>query len=147
MKDKIKDDPLLAEDTLTDHNNVDFLINMGNGLKIFKLVVVILNITYFIGISFMIISEVNMTIARMNSQSYLDNQQEYFIEYFGLEELSAGYKTILMVYYSFTSLSTVGLGDLNPRSDCERIFCSFMLLFGVAIFSYIMGIFIEVLEK
>ena len=73
MKDKIKDDPLLAEDTITDHNNVNFLINMGNGLKIFKLVVVILNITYFVGISFMIISEVNMTIARMHSQGYLDD--------------------------------------------------------------------------
>jgi len=52
-----------------------------------------------------------------------------------------------MNYYAFTSLSTVGFGDLHPRSDVERIFCSFMLMFGVAIFSYIMGIFIEVLEK
>ena len=51
-----------------------------------------------------------------------------------------------MMYYSFTSLSTVGLGDLVPRSNVERLLCSFVLLFGVAIFSYIMGIFIEVIE-
>tara|TARA_B110000285_G_scaffold154438_1_gene172301 strand:+ start:997 stop:2052 length:1056 start_codon:yes stop_codon:yes gene_type:complete len=52
-----------------------------------------------------------------------------------------------VVYYAFTSLSTVGFGDFNPRSDSERLVCSFILLFGVAIFSYIMGIFIEILDQ
>jgi hypothetical protein len=55
-------------------------------------------------------------------------------------------RTIVMTYYAFTSLSTVGFGDYNPRSDFERIFIALMLLFGVAIFSYIMGNFIEILE-
>jgi hypothetical protein len=53
--------------------------------------------------------------------------------------------TIIMMYFAFTSLSTVGFGDFNPRSNSERLFCAFILLFGVAIFSYIMGIFIEIL--
>ena len=52
-----------------------------------------------------------------------------------------------MMYYAFTSLSTIGFGDFNPRSDLERIFVSFMLVSGVAIFSYIMGIFIEILQE
>lgn len=47
----------------------------------------------------------------------------------------------------FTSLSTVGFGDFHPRSNFERIFCALVLLFGVAIFSYIMGKFIEILDK
>ena len=51
----------------------------------------------------------------------------------------------MLIYYAFTSLSTVGFGDLAPRSDSERLFVAFMLLFGVAIFSYIMGVFIEIL--
>jgi len=50
-----------------------------------------------------------------------------------------------MCYYSFTSLSTVGFGDYNPRSNPERLMITFVLLFGVAIFSYIMGTFIEIL--
>ena len=69
------------------------------------------------------------------------------MEYFAIDSFDVWYKTILMFYYSFTSLSTVGLGDLHPRSNTERVFCSFMLLFGVAIFSYIMGEFINILEK
>lgn len=52
---------------------------------------------------------------------------------------------IIMMYYAFTSLSTVGFGDYNPRSDTERLVCAMILLFGVAIFSYIMGTFIEIL--
>jgi hypothetical protein len=47
-----------------------------------------------------------------------------------------------MIYYSFTSLTTVGFGDYHPKSDYERIVVMFILMFGVAIFSYIMGNFI-----
>ena len=39
----------------------------------------------------------------------------------------------------FTSLSTVGFGDYHPRSDLERLLCSAILIFGVSIFSYVMG--------
>ena len=52
-----------------------------------------------------------------------------------------------MVYFAFTSLSTVGFGDFHPKSDFERLLCAMILLFGVAIFSYIMGIFIQILEE
>lgn len=41
----------------------------------------------------------------------------------------------------------MGFGDFNPKSSVERIFVAFLLLFGVAIFSLIMGIFIEILQE
>jgi hypothetical protein len=44
-------------------------------------------------------------------------------------------------------LSTVGFGDFHPISSAERLVCAFVLLFGVAIFSYIMGIFISILDQ
>ena len=52
-----------------------------------------------------------------------------------------------VTYFAFTSLSTVGFGDFAPRSDTERVIGAFILLFGVAIFSYIMGTFIDILEQ
>jgi len=52
-----------------------------------------------------------------------------------------------MIYYSFTSLSTIGFGDFHPKSDIERLLCAIILVMGVAVFSSIMGIFIEILEK
>lgn len=51
-----------------------------------------------------------------------------------------------IIYYSFTSLTTVGFGDYHPKSDFERLLCLFILMFGVAIFSYIMGNFIQIVE-
>ena len=47
--------------------------------------------------------------------------------------------TIMAMYYSLTSLSTCGFGDLYPVTDVERVICSFMLLSGVSVFSYVLG--------
>jgi len=45
---------------------------------------------------------------------------------------------IALTYFTFTSFSTVGLGDYHPKSNVERLVCAFMLLFGVAMTSFIM---------
>jgi ABC-type siderophore export system fused ATPase/permease subunit len=50
-----------------------------------------------------------------------------------------------MVYFGLTTLSTIGFGDLHPRSDAERVYTAIFLLCGVAVFSNVMGIFIEYL--
>ena len=44
-------------------------------------------------------------------------------------------------------MTTVGFGDLNARSDFERILLAFTFLFGVLIFSIVMSNFIEILDK
>jgi hypothetical protein len=47
----------------------------------------------------------------------------------------------------FTSLSTVGFGDRRPCSDNERLVGAFLLMFGVSIFSYVMGSFQSILSQ
>ena len=47
-------------------------------------------------------------------------------------------KMVTLTYFSFTSLSTVGLGDYHPRTNIERFVGAFVLLFGVTITSFIM---------
>ena len=54
---------------------------------------------------------------------------------------------ITVVYFAFTTLATVGYGDLHPIGDPELIVGSFIILFGVAMFSFIMGNFIEMLVE
>jgi hypothetical protein len=54
---------------------------------------------------------------------------------------------IIMWYFAFTTLSTVGYGDYHPRSDRERVLGGFIMLFGVAVFSFIMGNFTEILVE
>ena len=56
-------------------------------------------------------------------------------------------KAIISVYFAFTSLSTVGFGDFHPISNQERLLGAAMLLFGVAIFSYCMGKFVDIFNE
>lgn len=56
-------------------------------------------------------------------------------------------RALVIIYFAFTSLSTIGFGDFHPKNSSERLLIAFILLFGVAIFSYIMGIFIGILEQ
>lgn len=80
-----------------------------------------------------------------HEKDYSEEYPEYFINYFELYNKEPSEITVIVTYFAFTSLSTVGFGDYHPRSDFERLCCSFILLFGVAIFSIIMGNFAEIL--
>ena len=53
--------------------------------------------------------------------------------------------TIIGMYFAFTTLSTVGFGDYAPRSNVERAVGAFVLIAGVAMFSFLMGNFLEIL--
>ena len=50
---------------------------------------------------------------------------------------------VYTLYFTLTTLSTVGYGDYLPVSDAEKLLCVAMMLGGVALFSYIMGDFID----
>ena len=52
---------------------------------------------------------------------------------------------VIVVYFMFTTLSTVGFGDFHPKSEIERGIMTFILLIGVACFSWIMAQFIDIL--
>lgn len=56
-------------------------------------------------------------------------------------------KLIVCWYFSFTTLSTTGFGDYHPKSDAERFFAAFYMLFGVAVFSHTTANYIVIIEK
>ena len=45
----------------------------------------------------------------------------------------------------FTTLTTIGFGDFNPKSEIERAIMTVILLIGVACMSFIMGQLISIL--
>lgn len=81
--------------------------------------------------------------------------QENMLEYtFGafaddqcLKQIPLTRKIIILIYFSFTTLSTVGLGDFHPRSSFERLLIVPAFLFGVLAQAIISGIFLEVAQK
>lgn len=52
MKKRIEKDPKLGEDQLNDHNSIEEMLMLGYFLKTMKLVTMILNISFFVGIFF-----------------------------------------------------------------------------------------------
>jgi len=48
--------------------------------------------------------------------------QDTFISSYAFEKMSDISKFIAMVYYTMTTLSTIGFGDYRPWADEERMF-------------------------
>ena len=67
-----------------------------------------------------------------------DSNDDNFFSFHEIEDKSDIEMSIIVTYYAFTSLSTVGFGDYAPISNPERIFISIALFTGVIMFSYIM---------
>lgn len=70
-----------------------------------------------------------------------------FIDEFDIKSKTDNEKAIILTYWAFTTLSTVGFGDYYPTSNAERFLCGFLLLFGVTIFSYILGEYILIINS
>ena len=66
---------------------------------------------------------------------------------FEIENKTKKERIIIMAYFMFTSLSTVGLGDYHPTSDAERILGALILLFGVLVTSFVMENFIFMIKQ
>ena len=60
--------------------------------------------------------------------------------------MTPAHTVLTMMYWSFTTLSTVGFGDYYPISDTERGLMCLCFLAGVACFSYVNGAFLEILN-
>lgn len=71
---------------------------------------------------------------------------ESFLEYFSIRDQPKLHQALLGTYYMFTTLSTVGFGDLSPRSDGERVLCILIFIMGNAVFSLILGTFIDIID-
>jgi hypothetical protein len=54
---------------------------------------------------------------------------------------------IKVFYYGMTTLSTIGYGDFLPKCVSEKLIMSFVMMFGVTVFSYIMSEFIDILNE
>ena len=83
----------------------------------------------------------------MTKHTTPDEDKFTFYNEYGLGFKEPAENLVIVLYYMFTTLSTVGFGDFNPKSEVERIIITFVLLIGVATFSWIMSQFIDILMK
>jgi hypothetical protein len=156
MAKRIRKDPALGEDQTQDHNSIGAILVLGNCLRTLKLIVIIIQISFFVGVFFLIFCQLQQEaieasaakdgeLASSESWASATENRLTFLDAFDFEHRDNMFQLLTVFYFSFTSLTTVGFGDFHPKSDAERVVTIFVLVFGVAIFSYIMGIFIEIL--
>lgn len=103
--------------------------------RVFKLVTLILILAYFVGTFWFILTKFTT-----NSED-----ESTFYNDYGLHDNTNARNLVVLVYFAFTTLSTVGFGDYYPKSDIERLVCILIFLVGVAIFSFMMNEFILIL--
>mmetsp|Transcript_26447 Transcript_26447/g.35353 ORF Transcript_26447/g.35353 Transcript_26447/m.35353 type:complete len:228 (+) Transcript_26447:751-1434(+) len=121
-----------------DNNKIMDQIYIMYIFRVFRLVLFILILSYFLGTFWYIIT-------KHTTDLDAETPEFTFYNYYNLSDKTDWQNLIIVVYFAFTTLSTVGFGDYNPKSEVERIVTTFILLVGVACFSYIMGQFIDIL--
>ena len=115
--------------------------------KIFRLVIIIFTSSYFLGILW------HIYVCDFEYAYMTKNEDGTYPEFFGNTEkfgqcelVETGLQRLIkMWYFALTTLSTIGFGDMSPVSIQERLIWSFVLMFGVAIFSLVMSQFIDIL--
>jgi hyperpolarization activated cyclic nucleotide-gated potassium channel 1 len=58
-----------------------------------------------------------------------------------------GYLYLVALYWSLTTLTTVGYGDINAVSETELVLCLIWMMFGVGTYSFIIGTLTSVLSN
>ena len=113
---------------------VVYQLILKNVYRVIRLVLQTVIITYFTGAFFYLFS------------TTLAGSDVNFRTYFEIETAQGQYKMLTVVYFTLTTLSTVGYGDLYWISNSEKIFGMFVMLAGVAFFSFIMNSFIDIIS-
>ena len=53
----------------------------------------------------------------------------------GIKDLTNGEIYLSSFYFTITSFSTVGFGDISANNNYEKIFCIFIMVIGVTAFA------------
>merc|ERR1719313_216874 len=57
----------------------------------------------------------------------------------GADTDTNGKRYAVTLYWVFTTMTTVGYGDITPTNDLERIYAVVVMIFGATVFGYIIG--------
>jgi hypothetical protein len=85
MEKIIKQNPIVGEDKENDHNNIEGLMLTGYLLKTLKLVIIILNFSYFLGLIWLIFCEITTDFLKSTGDGW--NEEDFFFDKFGITEL------------------------------------------------------------
>ncbi len=65
----------------------------------------------------------------------------------GADQLSPSQQYLTSFYFTITTITTVGYGDVDIRTPLEKIFCIVIMLVGVISFSFASGSLASILQN
>jgi hypothetical protein len=83
MKFKVQNDPSIKDNFEIDHNNIELLLKINYGLKTFKLVLQIYNVTFFLAVFWFIYCEVidDYLLRHPEGDEFLQKPADFLQEY------------------------------------------------------------------
>ena len=64
-----------------------------------------------------------------------------------IEDLHPWKQYVLSMYFTVTTMTTVGYGDISAETTTEHCFCFFLMIFGVISFTFISGALSSILSN
>ena len=55
------------------------------------------------------------------------------------ETMELGQRYVASIYWAFTTMTTVGYGDIVPATDYERVYATIIMIMGATIFGFVVG--------
>lgn len=110
------------------NNFLSCLVCFSNGME---------RLVYF-ALSIIVICHLFACILYFGANINNDNTNNWVFNY-GIQDLSLEEKYLASLYWTVTTLCTIGYGDIKPASDIERGIVVFVEMAGVFFYSYTIG--------
>lgn len=149
IQEIIENDHEKANNKVLNLTQIETILFIQFVLKLLELIFLIFSMSFLFCILWLILCGIEEDFiydTDLRKDEITEDLQEQFIVAYDMQFDSDGLVFLKAFYFAFTSLTTVGFGDFHPKSSLERLLCSFMILFGVLVFSYIMNEYVALLE-
>jgi len=69
----------------------------------------------------------------------IEDEEESWMMYYSMIKKSSIELYVFSWYFTVTTITTVGYGDISAHTTLERLFCIFLMIIGVIAFSFATG--------
>ena len=132
---------------LTLNDKMKYMYASKYTYRIFRPILLAITLVYFLACIWILVvlscEETDERIKKYRCFSTLQPKGDLL----SFEQYDSMNQLIISCYFILTTLSTVGYGDFYPQSQMEKVIGIFIMLIGIAFFSYIMSNFTNFLAS